>query len=64
MKNNTEYIDRLIDNCNKAKNSTPIKEFVFKNLEDLKDIKRAIYIIEELNGDKEKTLMILLDIKV
>lgn len=55
MKNNTEYIDNLIDSCNKAKNATPIKEFIFKDLEDLKGIKRAIYIIEEINGNKEET---------
>ena len=55
MKNNTEYIDKLIENCNLAKNAKPIKEFLFENFEQLKNIKRAIYIIEEIEGNKEKT---------
>lgn len=55
MKNKTEYIDTLIKNCNIAKNTKPIKEFLFENLEQLKGIKKAIYIIEEINGDKNKT---------
>ncbi len=52
---NIKYIDNLIENCEKAKKSKPIKEFVFENLEQLKNIDKAIYVIEEINGDKEKT---------
>jgi len=55
MNINTVYIDTLIENCQQAKTSKPIKEFIFNNLEQLNGIKQAIYIIEEVNGDKDKT---------
>lgn len=55
MNINTVYIDTLIENCQQAKTSKPIKEFIFSNLEQLNGIKQAIYIIEEVNGDKDKT---------
>lgn len=52
---NYNYIDNLIENCHYAKNAKPIKEFIFEDLEQLKNIDKAIYVIEEINGDKEKT---------
>jgi len=51
----TGYIDHLIDNATKAKFSKPIREFIFEDLEQLNDIDKAIYIIEEINANKEKT---------
>lgn len=49
------YIDKLIHNCQLAKNTSPIKEFELHNLSDLDNIDKAIYIIEEIDGDKNKT---------
>jgi hypothetical protein len=53
------YIDWLIDCCNKAKNATPTKEFVLKDIDKLTELdglkKAFIYIIEEIGGDKDKT---------
>jgi hypothetical protein len=51
------YIDRLIVNCNKAKGAAPVREFQFEQLDDLAEIKKAIYIIEEVGGDVEKTFI-------
>jgi len=51
------YIDRIISNCKLAKKSKPIKEFEL-NLEDLSELKginNAIYVIEQVSGDPEKT---------
>ena len=52
---NFEYIDKLIKNCELAKQSKMIQEFEYTNLSALDNISTAIYIIEEINGDKEKT---------
>jgi hypothetical protein len=54
---NFEYIDKLIENCNLAKKAKPIKEFALdiNDISTLDSIKNAIYIIEELNGNKQKT---------
>ena len=49
------YIDRLIENCNSAKQASPIREFVMNNISDLDNINKAIYIIEQIDGDPQKT---------
>ena len=49
------YIDRLIENCLLAKEASPVREFVMRNISDLDGINKAIYIIEQINGDPEKT---------
>lgn len=49
------YIDRLIDNCQKAKSAQPLREFVLIDLLDLANITQAIYIIEQVDGDPKKT---------
>ncbi len=70
MKDNTEYeyIDNLIENCQKAKIAKPLdkktinikeihkvdKETIDKNFDDIKNI-NAIYIFKEIKGNKEKT---------
>ncbi len=51
------YIDELIANCQIAKKSNPVKEFEFENLTQLEDISKAIYIIEDLGKDLEKTFI-------
>lgn len=43
------YIDRLIENCQKAKSATPVREFVVNDLSELAGIKQAIYIIEQVD---------------
>ena len=45
------YIDKLIANCEEAKGSKPIREFVLSELSELDKIKTAIYIIEQVSGD-------------
>ena len=49
------YIDRLIDNCNRAKAAIPTKVFELKDIAELGDMKQAIYVIEEIKGDIEET---------
>jgi len=49
------YIDRLIKNCQLAKKASPVREFVMKNISDLDGINKAIYIIEQIDGDPRKT---------
>jgi hypothetical protein len=49
------YIDRLIKNCQAAKEATPIQEFVVSDLSALDGIGKAIYIIEQTAGEPEKT---------
>ena len=49
------YIDNLIAKCNEAKISIPINEFTLQNLSDLKQIKKAIYIIEQVRGNPIET---------
>ncbi len=57
------YIDTLMDNCKKAKTAKPVKDFVLSKMSDLNNIDKAIYIIEEINGDNEKTFIALSDYK-
>lgn len=58
---NNEYINKLIENCNIAKRTIPFKYFSFNesiysdfkpvNIDKLKDIKKAIYVIKSLDLD-------------
>ena len=53
-----QYLDNLINLCHRAKQATPIKEFILNDANDLNSlttIQTAIYIIEEIDGDIEKT---------
>ncbi|WP_336004800.1 hypothetical protein [Acinetobacter pittii] len=52
------YLDQLIANCEEAKKAFPIREIFLDNMDELdkiKDIKSAIYIIREINGCPLKT---------
>lgn len=49
------YIDRLIDNCNVAKKSSPIQEFELKDLSELDGVEQAIYVIEQIDGNEQVT---------
>lgn len=49
------YIDRLMKNCEAAKRAVAVKQFELTNLSDLDGIKSAVYIIEQVDGDIEKT---------
>ena len=51
----TEYSDRLINSCKVAKHTDPIREFELQDLGDLDGIGKAIYIIEEVDGDIYQT---------
>lgn len=51
------YIDRLIENCKKAKVAAPVKEFVLQDLSDLDGIKQAIYVIELVDGNEEEVFL-------
>ncbi|VUD63036.1 hypothetical protein TDB9533_03161 [Thalassocella blandensis] len=57
------YIDTLIENCKKAKEAKPVNEFVLTELEDLDNIEKAIYIIEEVEGDAVETFATLCNYK-
>lgn len=57
------YIDTLIENCEKAKSATPVKDFVLSDMSELDGIDKAIYIIEEVGGDSEKTFIALSNYK-
>lgn len=50
------YIDKLIDNCQRAKSAIPLHEFVMADISELKGIRRAIYVIEH-DGDPEKVFL-------
>ncbi len=49
------YIDSLIENCQKAKSAKPISDFVLTDVTQIIGINKAIYIIEEIGGDSNKT---------
>jgi Uri superfamily endonuclease len=51
------YIDKLIENCQIAKNATLSETFEMKNLSDLDSIDKAIYVIEEIDGNSERTFI-------
>jgi hypothetical protein len=52
------YLDQLISDCHAAKRAIPIKELTLykdNDFNEIKSIKSAIYIIEEIDGDNQKT---------
>ncbi len=51
------YIDTLIENCRTAKSACPSKVTEMNELCDLDGIQKAIYIIEEENGNPEETFL-------
>ncbi len=51
------YIDNLISNCNAAKLAKPLNVIEVDNLSELDGIRKAIYIIEELEGNPEETFL-------
>lgn len=58
-----KHIQRILENCQLALRSSPVREFVMQSVEDLKDIPKAIYIIQEVGGDSEKTFESFVDYK-
>jgi len=54
-KNQMRYLDDLIEACETAKLAKPVQEFIMSDLDELKNIKTAIYVITELDGDPSKT---------
>ena len=59
------YIDRIISNCEAAKKQKPIREFILNqnDLSELNGINMAIYIIEQVSGNPEKTFNTLKEYK-
>ena len=53
------YIDTLIKNCNTAKAASPssLLEVKVDDLTVLDGVQKAIYIIEEIDGEPEKTFL-------
>ena len=51
------YIDDLIENCKLAKKAQPVREFILTKPEDLDGIDRAVYVIEEIDGDPTETFV-------
>jgi hypothetical protein len=51
------YIDRLIENCKKAKAAFPVNEFVLKELSELDGIQQAIYVIEQIDGSEDEVFL-------
>ena len=49
------YLDDLIEDCRAAKKAKPMKQFIMGELNELKEIKSAIYIIRERNADTDST---------
>ncbi|MGE8561950.1 MAG: hypothetical protein ACN6NJ_13565 [Acinetobacter sp.] len=49
------YLDTLIQQCYIAKTAIPVQEFIFSTLDDLPKISKAIYIIEQVEGDINET---------
>jgi len=49
------YIDSLIDNCQKAKFAKPVSEFVLTKTSQLNGINTAIYVVEEVGGNNNET---------
>ena len=58
-----KYLEQLIQDAQKALITFPIKQLIVENVEDVKDVKQGIYIIEEIEGDKEKTFKDFLEYK-
>ena len=62
-----DYIDILISNCQIAKSLKPKSILTFRlddiHNQNLHDIKHAIYIIEELDADAERTFNALKEYK-
>jgi hypothetical protein len=51
------YIDKLIENCKIAKAAPPVKEFCLDDLSELNEIKQAIYVIEQIDGNEEEAFL-------
>lgn len=51
------YIDKLIENCKAAKAAQPSRVILLGDLSNLDGIQRAIYTIEEVGGDPERTFL-------
>ena len=50
-----QYLDDLMVDCKIAKKAKPLRSFIMGSLNELKDIKSAIYIITETDADPMTT---------
>ncbi|OZA80416.1 MAG: hypothetical protein B7X64_06105 [Halothiobacillus sp. 39-53-45] len=51
------YIDTLTENCKTAKIAQPSRDIEVSDLSMLDDIEKAIYTIEEIDGNPEQTFL-------
>jgi len=51
------YIETLIENCEKAKAAKPVTDFVLGDTTQLDGIEKAIYIIEQVDGNYERAFI-------
>lgn len=51
------YIDRLILACQEARKARPTRVIEVDDLSALDGVRKAIYLIEEIGGDPEKTFL-------
>ena len=64
--NSHPYIEQLITNCKIAQEAIPESEYEISSIEELHkmdDIRKGIYVIEELGGNQEKTFQEFSDFK-
>ncbi|MFH0255962.1 GIY-YIG nuclease family protein [Vibrio rumoiensis] len=50
-----EYLNNLIEACQRAKCAKPISEHKVKHFDEVPSIEKGIYIIREVGGDKQHT---------
>lgn len=50
-----KYLDKLILDCERAKNTKPIKKYIITTFDEVPDIKNGIYIFREIGGRAEDT---------
>jgi hypothetical protein len=51
------YIDKLIENCKIAKAASLVQEFCLEDLSQLNEIRQAIYVIEQIDGNEEEAFL-------
>ena len=58
-----QYLDNLIQACEKAKIAKPSLDFVITNFDEIPDIQKGIYIIREISGDPKDTFEVFKNFK-
>ncbi|WP_104398496.1 hypothetical protein [Vibrio penaeicida] len=59
-----EYLNNLIQACERAKQALPIRDFVITHPRDIPtNIKKGIYVIQEVGGDIDDTFQLFIQFK-